>query len=186
MTKVVVILGFLVAFGAGLAVGLQNARRETAAKPQEPATRPSAGGREGWLTSALGLNSEQQEQLKKIWSETARRGRGEQDDLRRQYRTERDEAIAALIRPEDKPRYDLALRTYTERTAAMEQQWRTAYQAAVEQTKQVLTPEQRVKYEELLKRHTGPSTQRHTTRRSEDRATTRPAPGTQPSPRETP
>lgn len=193
MTRLVVIFGFLVAFGAGLTVGYRAPRTSAGAgEGPRPTTRPS--GRDGWLAAELVLATEQREQLKKIWSESTRRNRGDQDDLRRQYRTERDEAVAALIRPEDKEKYAQAIKTYSDRMAGIDQLGREAYQIAVEQTKAVLTPEQRTKYEEILKRH-GPPPQRHTRastensagliRRTEGRATTRPA-GTQPTSRQTP
>jgi Spy/CpxP family protein refolding chaperone len=172
MTKLLLVVGFVIAFGAGMVVGPRVIH--PAAPP--PTSRPS--GPTGWLTTELNLSADQQEQLKKIWSETARRGNREQEERRRQYRRERDEAIAALIRPEDKGDYDQVLKTYSEKTAAMEQQWRNAFQASVEKTKQILTPVQRARYDELLKRGTdrGPGGPREHDqgRRVDDHATSRP------------
>src|ERR1044072_4686564 len=100
MTKFVVILGFLIAFAAGLVVGIESRQSNAAA----PTTRPS---RAGWLAGELNLTTQQQEQLSKIWSETARRGRSpEQEDRRHQLRKERDESIAALVAPQDKTRFE--------------------------------------------------------------------------------
>jgi len=148
MTKYVTIAGFLIAFAAGLVVGFE-VRRQTAQANAPAATRPS---RHGFLTAELNLSPEQQEQMKAIWSEAAHRGGREQDERRRQYRKERDDAIAALIRPDDKPRFEAAGKLYTERMAGMEKEWRASFAAAVEKTKQILTPEQRQKYEDLLKK----------------------------------
>src|SRR5262249_39249374 len=124
--------------------------------PPGPQSRPFPGGprgQHGFLTRELNLTSEQQDKLKEIWSNMALMGPREQDELRRQYRTERDEAIAALIHTEDLPAYDKILKVHTDKLAVLDQQFRDAYQAAVESTKQILTPEQRTKYEEILKRN---------------------------------
>jgi Spy/CpxP family protein refolding chaperone len=172
MAKLLLIIGFLMAFGAGVLIG-PKFRREAAAAP---ATKPSHQG--SWLTTELNLTPDQQEQMKKIWSDTARRGNREQEDRRRQFRKDRDDAIAALISPPDREKYDQVLKTYGERNAAMDREWRSSYLAAVERTKQILTVEQRNKYEELLKNREAEhaARERDTGRRVDDRATSRPGP----------
>lgn len=167
LVRAVVVAGFLVSFGAGLVVGLE-ARREGAAAL--PATRPSGPG--GWLTAELDLTPQQQEQMKRIWSETARHGGREQDDRRRQIRKQRDDAIAALVRPEDRPVYEAALKTYSDQTGALEREWRAAYAGAVAQTKAILSPQQRSKYEEILRRREAERTAREKER---EKGATRPA-----------
>jgi hypothetical protein len=138
------------------------------------------------LTARLGLSPEQQEQMKRIWSETAHRGGREAEERRRQYRKDRDDAIAALIRPDDKPKYDAALQQYADRQAAMEKEWRSSFAAAVEKTKAILNPDQAKKYDEFLKEREADRVARNSTtsstaehdnnRRPPDtRATTRPA-----------
>lgn len=150
MTRLIVLIGFLLAFCAGLAVGLT--RPVTAAPVIEaPGGRPE-GGRRGWLAQQLELSPLQQEQLDEIWSETARRGRHEQFERRRRLRRERDEAIAALIRDEDRPAYEAILREHDERAAELEAEWRESFRAAVERTRALLTPEQREKYQALMDR----------------------------------
>jgi Spy/CpxP family protein refolding chaperone len=172
MAKLLLIIGFVMAFGAGLLIG-PKLRQEAAAAP---ATRPARPG--GWLTTELNLTPDQQEQMKKIWSETAHRGNREQEDRRRQFRKERDDAIAALISPGDKEKFDQVLKTYAEHNAAMDREWRNSYLAAVERTKQILTVEQRQKYEELLKNREAEhaARERESGRRVDDRATSRPGP----------
>src|SRR5438552_1243603 len=172
MAKLLLIVGFLVSFGAGVAIGPKLWHDAVAM----PATRPTNRG--GWLTTELSLSPEQQEQMKTIWSDTAHRGGREQEDRRRQFRKERDDAIAALIKVEEKEKYDQVLKIYADRNAAMEREWRNSYLAAVERTKQILTPEQRRKYEELLKNREAEHAahERETGRRVDDRATSRPGP----------
>jgi hypothetical protein len=163
VAKVILVVGFLITFGAGLAVGWQFRGHDALAAPAAT-TRPTS--RSGFLEAELGLTAEQREQMKKIWSDTAHRGGREQEDRRRQFRKERDEAIAALIRPDDRAKYDLVLKTYSEKNSAMEREWRGNYERSVERTKQILSPEQRKKYEEILKKQEN--------RRAEERATSRP------------
>jgi Spy/CpxP family protein refolding chaperone len=162
MAKVILVIGFLVAFGAGLAVGWQFRGQAAMASPST--TRPAQ--RSGYLEAELGLNEQQREQMKKIWSETAHRGGREHDEKRRALRKERDDAIAALIRPGDKDKFDQILKTYGDRNAAVEREMRESFQKAVAATKDILSPEQRKKYEEILKKQEN--------RRADERATSRP------------
>ncbi len=145
MTKFVVLLSFMAAFAAGLVVGFQ-VRRPTA----PPETQP--GRRGGWLAKELNLTPAQQEELDRIWSQTARSGGREREERRRQLVRERDQTIAALIRPEDEWMYDEILREYAEQMDELEREWRASFQAAVERTRQILTPEQRARYDDLLQR----------------------------------
>jgi Spy/CpxP family protein refolding chaperone len=146
MTRVVVILGFLVAFGAGLVVGMKPRHA-----PPGPTTRTASEG--GWLAAELRLTPEQQAEMKKIWSGMAARGEGPREDRRGELLRERDAAIAALVRPEDKARYDQIQKDFADKTAALDSEFRAAFQNSVERTKQILTLEQRTKYEELLRHH---------------------------------
>jgi len=152
MVKLVVTLGFLVAFAAGLVVGMEKSSSSTplAGKP----TTQRSGGPRG-MTAELKLSPEQQEQMKKIWSDVARRGRNEpqQPERRQQLRQERDEAITALIRPEDKEKYDQIQKNYRDQLDAMDREMRDAFDKAVKLTDEILSPEQRIKYHEILSRH---------------------------------
>ncbi|GMU22786.1 MAG: hypothetical protein AMXMBFR13_28700 [Phycisphaerae bacterium] len=143
MTKRIVMVGFLIAFAAGLVIGIESRQSSLAPPEKEPR-------RGGWLTTELNLTPQQQEQLKQIWSEIARHGGRERDDRRRQLYRQRDEAIAALIRPEDQPKYQQVLQEFEEKKAALEAEGRQAFQTAIERTKQILSEEQRVKYDQLL------------------------------------
>jgi Spy/CpxP family protein refolding chaperone len=154
VAKIIVILGFCLAFAAGLVIGTRShpAKLSPAAPGSTPTTGPSA--RHGsWLSSELGLTSDQREKLDKIWSETARNGREERDERRREYRRDRDTAIAELVPPARMGEYDKIIETYSDRVASLDRESRESYEAAVDKTKQILTPDQRARYEELLKQH---------------------------------
>lgn len=150
MTRLTVVIGFVVTFVAGLMVGME--RRSAAPLAPQASTQPSRPPR-GWWVGELNLTPDQQEQMRQIWSEAARFGGREQEDRRRLYRQERDDAIVALIRPEDAAKHEQILRDYAEKMAALDSEWRSSYENAVERTKRILTPVQREQYETILKRH---------------------------------
>ena len=156
MTKLVVILGFLIAFSAGLVIGF-NGRRQTTAQvsPTTAATRPERPRGGGFLAAHLNLTAEQRQAMDKIWSETVRGRHWQLEEKRRQCRKERDEAIAALLRASDTQKYESIMKTYAQGIDALEQEDRAAFQDAVARTKKILNPEQLAKYEEFLKRHPG-------------------------------
>lgn len=146
MARFLIVICFLLAFAAGLTVGIQSPHQAAVQSPPPPE-------RGGWLATELNLTPEQQEQMRKIWSETARRGGRERDEHRRRLYRQRDEEIAALIRPEDRAKYEAVLQNHAERLAALDAEWKSAFEASVARTREILTPQQRVKYDEFLQRH---------------------------------
>ena len=184
MTKLIVILGFILSFAAGMVIGTKSRGLIDTAAPANTDTRPPTTApserhsRGGWLSQELGLSADQRKQLDAIWSALASRGRNDHDDRRRDFRRERDAAIADLVPSARLGEYDQIINTYNDRVTALEQESREAWQGAVEQTKAILTPEQRTKYEDLLKRHKwgpGPSRDRQPSRRSETAPSATPA-----------
>jgi Spy/CpxP family protein refolding chaperone len=170
-TRIIVIVGFLIAFGAGAVVGLQL--RTTPVRATE---QPMQEQRPSWLRSELNLTAEQNEQMKNIWEGLHNSGRG-YEDRRRRLRDERDEAIAALLAPSVMGDYDRILQDFSNKLTAMAQERDKAFAAAVEKTKTILTAEQRAKYEEFLKRREpdrGDRGPRGSGRRPESRPATRP------------
>lgn len=146
MTKLMVLLGFVVSFSAGVMVGVVSDR-----PPHKPGGKPDRD-RTSWLVEQLKLTPEQARQMQEIWSELAKRGGREQGERRLQLRKQRDESIAALIPEERRGDYERILNDFAAANEAMENEWRSAYQAAVERTKAMLTPEQRERYEQVLSR----------------------------------
>jgi Spy/CpxP family protein refolding chaperone len=149
MTKVVVIIGFCVAFAAGLTVGLsRQAQVEQPTAPAAPTSRPSHRG--GFLAE-LKLTPEQQEKMKQIW-EPSRGGREDHEKRRRELRDKRDAAIEALIPAQQKQQYEQALADYRAGLDTLDEEMRDGFRKKVAATTQLLTPEQRTKYEDLLSR----------------------------------
>src|SRR4051812_12183473 len=106
MSKVVVILGFLVSFAAGLTVGWRVvAPLHASAGPgdrlqenpkTQPATRPGRDPR-GGLTEVLKRTPQQQAEMKQIGEAPAQQARHEHDERRKALRKDRDEAMAKLL-----------------------------------------------------------------------------------------
>jgi Spy/CpxP family protein refolding chaperone len=168
MTKLVVIIGFCVAFAAGLTVGLSRQRGvDQTAAPAAPTSRPSHRG-SSFLASELNLTPEQQEQLKHIW-ESSGGGRSEHEKRRAELREKRDAAMEALIPAQDKPKFQQAMDDYRAGLDGMDREMRDRFRKNVDETKKVLTPEQRVKYEEFVKTHSPPTSGRGDWGRDRDR-----------------
>ncbi|GIW76863.1 MAG: hypothetical protein KatS3mg104_1926 [Phycisphaerae bacterium] len=166
MTRMIVITGFIIAFGAGLMSGI-------VLKSYGPgAPKPDKRDPQSWIAEQLELNPEQQKRLKEIWSGFG--GRRDNWQKREQIRRERDEAIANLIRPEDMSAYDQILEIARQKTEALEAEGKARFQEAVEKTKAFLTEKQRKKYEELLSRGPGHG------RDGRDRERDKPGPGPKP------
>jgi len=137
--KAILIVSFLVTFAAGAATGLLADRLDH--RPPGPS----------WLEAELDLTSQQREQMHAIWSEvmgTMMRQHGEQREALRQ---QRDQAIVALLTDEQRSRYDAILKEFAGKEEEMSQQRKQAFDEAVKRTKEILTPQQVAKYEELLK-----------------------------------
>jgi Spy/CpxP family protein refolding chaperone len=135
-----VIVCFLAAFAAGLAVGLVADRA------------PDPPRHHSWLMAELKLTPQQRDQMGKIWSEVMEGSGRQHGEQRRAITEERDKAIVGILTPAQQPKYDQIQQDYTRKLGELAQQRKAAFDQAVERTKQILTPEQVTKYEELLKK----------------------------------
>lgn len=160
MTRLIVVTGFIVAFLAGVMAGVT-----VMPKPHGP-NAPGPGGRESFLANQLGLTADQQTKMKQIWQDVSRRGGGPDGrNQRGQLRREQEEAVAKLIRPEDKTAYDKIVADFRKRVEQIDADNKKNFQQAVEKTKAILDPDQLKKYEAILAKPPG----------DHDRPATRPA-----------
>jgi Spy/CpxP family protein refolding chaperone len=179
MTKLVVIVGFVLAFLAGAVVGRSVSQWSQPVQPvvQPPARSLDGEGRGGWFVRELKLTPEQAEQFEKIWREAGARRDGI-GQKRRDVRRAREEAIKAImarLSPEDRQKLDEIERTFYEQDRKLSDEERQVFAMGREQTLSILTPEQQKIYEGMMRRGEG-ERGRGPGRRPGDRATTRPAP----------
>jgi hypothetical protein len=177
MLKYLLVLGFAIAFGAGLVIGLEQ---RVAVQATPVPTQPSRERGTSFLRSLLNLRPDQWEEMKKIWEPVKPPGR-EQWIKREQLKKWKDEQIAALIRPEDREKYTQVLKAYTDGQEQLTREGQKAWRDAEEATKKILDTDQLKKYQDFLNHrgpdHGGPGPgphQRDSNRRGDDRATSRP------------
>jgi Spy/CpxP family protein refolding chaperone len=149
-TKAILAAAFLLAFAAGTSVGLFASRPAVS----QPLPRPAGprGGPESFLARELNLSKDQQEQMRKIWSEVMGPGGRGPFDRRSALAQDRDQAVLALLTEEQRVKYDAILQDHAAKLEALSQERKRAFENAVERTKEILTPEQAAKYEELMKK----------------------------------
>lgn len=142
-TKALLVVSVIVTFAAGTAAGLLVSR--TGHGPPGPS----------WLASELNLTDRQRDEMHGIWSEVMRAGGRAQWEKSKAFVQERDEAIAALLTDAQRPQYDAILQECARKMEELAQEGKARFEQAIEETKKILTPEQALKYEELMKRGPG-------------------------------
>jgi Spy/CpxP family protein refolding chaperone len=139
MARVIFLLCFLCAFGAGIFAGVLWERR---AKPPP----------DGWL-SDLNLSAEQREKIGAIWTDPLRAtNRQARREKREAAQKERDDALRALVIGEQKQRYEDILGAYQKRLEEIAQEARKANDEAYQRTKLLLTESQRALYDEVRRK----------------------------------
>ena len=147
--KIIVLLVFVVTLGAGVVAGMLAARLPRVA----PAIEPAAPG-DSPLAEELQLSSSQREKMQKIWEGV--RDLNQESLLRSQQAdVQRDEAISKLIPPEKVGQYNDIRRNYAEAMAGLKGRRDAAFDKAVAESKEILTPDQQKKYDEVLARRLG-------------------------------
>src|SRR5689334_7099899 len=100
-TRLIILAGFALAFGAGVVTGMLGHR--TVFDP--PRHHMS-------LVQELELTPAQAEQMQQIWQGVMRDMGRHQEEQRRAMRKERDDAIVALLQPEQKAAYEKIQQQY--------------------------------------------------------------------------
>jgi len=153
--KLLIVLLFVVALGAGFLVGQGVARSRSVAD-----ARPAGGGGQRStarpsLAEALALTPVQSEQLKVIWSDwdPARSARFERHP---QLQKDRDDAIQAMLSDSQKIEFEEIQKKYRQQFDQLDEERQQAFLVAVDKTKAILSDEQRMKYDEILKKNAVP------------------------------
>jgi Spy/CpxP family protein refolding chaperone len=129
-------------FASGVAVGVVGRR---AFKPLQF---------QSVLVEELDLTPDQRYKLQRIWSEAAKHRTPVPVEELERVDAERWQAIDRLLTPEQRTQVAAIQERFETRMRGLDQGNRERVAAAEEQTRQVLTPAQREKYERLLARPT--------------------------------
>ncbi len=144
MTKIkaILLLSFLLVFAAGTSLGVLLTRSH---RPPRP--RPQS-----WLTTELNLTKDQQDQMRKIWSEIMGASFRQDAERRAALMQQRDQAILALLTEAQRRDYEAVQEDFAHKMDQMSAERKQAFDEAVARTKRILTPEQAAKYDDLMTR----------------------------------
>jgi len=136
----IVMAGFALAFVAGGSVGML-------AGPEVPPGPPRGPGE--WLVREIQLTPEQRRQMREIWSvlDEADIRRRQQELLQR-----RDRAIQEMLTEKQRTQYRQIVEEFQRGKQEIHRDMRTRMEQAVRRTKEILTPEQARRYEEIRRR----------------------------------
>ena len=153
--ETVLVILTVLAVGAGVVAGMVVSRLPAAATgaPNGGAASPGGAGSaapQSALAEELHLSSQQSDQMRVIWEGVRDKVRSSYENADRLQR-QRDEAIQALLTPEQKAKFEKLTQDYSDRFIALRRDRDSAFAQAVEQTRKLLADDQRQKYDELLK-----------------------------------
>ena len=144
-TKSVIFLAFLLAMGAGVAVGMLGSR-------SLPSNTTPGHDASTWLANELQLTPDQQQKMNRIWSEMlASKGRqyGEQF---RALQQQREAAIAALMTEQQQVQCNKLNEEYAGKWRDLWKRMEQDFSAAADKTRQLLNDTQRKRYDALLEK----------------------------------
>jgi Spy/CpxP family protein refolding chaperone len=104
------------------------------------------------LADELNLRPDQREAMREIWEGVRERVHKTFDDAQA-LQHERDEAMIALLNPEQRQKFAKISQDYASRFDALTKKRDQTFDEAVEKTKKILDGSQRQRYEEILKSH---------------------------------
>lgn len=141
--QALMLAAFVLTLGAGIVAGLLGSRL------------PSAGGEPAHLAEELQLSPEQRVRMRQIWEGVRDTGHNCLEEAR-SLQSRRDKAIQSLLNEEQKKAYAKIEADYSASCAGLIARREAAFRQAVQKTKEILTPAQRVKYDTILKARLGP------------------------------
>lgn len=138
--RIVILLVFLLVFGAGVGVGVVQSRMAlpTISKGDHIATE-------------LSLSSEQQEKMKEIWSSMGELRR-QHDEKGKTLSVDRDAKIKQLLSPEQATAYEQVLHDHEQAVQQLRAERHQTVERCIQRTREILSPEQATKYEQMLQR----------------------------------
>jgi hypothetical protein len=142
----------LLPIGAGIVAGMVAARLPSHSQSREAAAAERAADS---LSEQLGLSDEQAQQMRGIWENVREQVRSSYTDAEKLQRS-RDEELVSLLNQEQKAKFEKISRSYSDKFAQLRHKRDQSFASAVEQTRNMLSEEQRQKYDEILRTHVRP------------------------------
>ncbi len=94
------------------------------------------------------LTDAQRPKYDAVFTEFAKKDGDQRDALRQ----EREKTVVALLSEDQRPKYDAILTEFSRKDAEMSEQRKQAFDEAAKRTREILTPEQAVKYDDWIQK----------------------------------
>jgi hypothetical protein len=139
-TKAIFGLAFLLAIGAGVALGMLTARQTPA--PQD--------GKGNWFVEQLQLTPDQQKKMEEIWGKLIREKGREYGEEARQLQIQREADVAGVFNPEQRSEYDRINQKYALKGQELWKRFEQEFVHATEMSRAILYDNQRRKFDGMM------------------------------------
>jgi Spy/CpxP family protein refolding chaperone len=146
-SQLIISLTFVGLFVAGGVSALVVDRYVSDAVRPEPERR----GPRSFVGDKLDLTPDQHEKMREIWSNLREQQSALMSEGRRAIQQQRDEQLRSVLTAGQQKQFDDINANYEARMAELRENSDKAFQNAVQRTREMLTPDQRAKYDEMLK-----------------------------------
>jgi len=144
-TKGVIFLAFLLAMGAGVAVGMLGSR----SLPSNTARGTDAST---WLANELQLTPDQQQKMNRIWSEMLASKGHQYGEEFRAIQQQREAAIAALMTEQQQMQCNKLNEEYAAKWRDLWKRMEQDFSTAADKTRKLLNDSQRKRYDAILEK----------------------------------
>lgn len=154
-TRAILLLAFVFALGAGAVAGLLLSHLPFLAAAS---ASPANGAVQSPLTDLLQLTPGQSDQMRTIWEDAQKKSQQVFTDAQGLQKGRDDALVAILTTDQQRAKYEKVTKEYAQRFAELNVRRDRMFQEAVEQTRRILSDEQKQKYEVFLRSRLGPRT----------------------------
>jgi hypothetical protein len=138
-TKAIILMGFVLALGAGVAVGMLGSR-----------ALPQPSDRRARFIQELELTPQQEDQMKGIWMNLMQTKGREYAEAFRSIEQQRASAIQALLNEEQKQKSEAINQEFAKQGQELWKRAEQDFESATQKTRQILSPSQQEKFDALM------------------------------------
>lgn len=147
-TKAIIFVAFVLAMGAGMAVGMLGAR----SLPAKPSPEGHQGDPGSWLVKELQLTPDQAAKMRDIWNDLLRTKGPQYGEEFQALKQQRESAIAAIMTAPQQEQCKKIDDDFVQKGREVWKRMEQDFTAAAERTRQLLSESQRPKYDALIAR----------------------------------